>query len=99
MWDSTILRSRLLTSALRRWFQREKIFEVLAQDELLGVMRNISDDLEKQKQGREGVGVMDSGVAPTQKTEQGYEIPVPTKQEFFDALTKASGKVHQISVL
>ena len=31
---------------------------------------------------------------PSQKTEKGLEIPVPKRDEFFDALDKASKKEH-----
>ena len=33
---------------------------------------------------------------PSQKTEQGLEIPVPKRGEFFDALDKASKKEHSV---
>lgn len=70
-----------------------KILGVLTQDEVLEAMASMSDELTHKKQKRDGVGVMDSGFTPTQKTEQGYKIPVPTKEEFFDALTKATRKI------
>src|SRR5664280_267127 len=71
----------------------EKILEVFTQTEVLEAMASMSDELKEKKQKRDGVGVMDSGFAPTQKTEQGYKLPVPTKEEFFDALTKATRRV------
>jgi hypothetical protein len=70
----------------------QKILEVLSQPELLETMNKISANLKEQQQQTDGFAVMDSGFRPTQKTEEGYEIPVPTKDEFFAALQKVSRK-------
>lgn len=71
----------------------QKILEVLSQPELLETMNKISADLKDQQQKKDGVAVMDSGFEPTQTTDKGYEIPVPSADEFLNALKKASRKV------
>lgn len=76
----------------------KKILEILSQARLLETMRRVSIDMRGKKNENDGVAVMDSALrapkqAKTQTTDQGYEIPVPTKDRFFDALKKATRKI------
>ena len=56
-------------------------------------MNKISADLKERQEKKDGVAVMDSGFGSTQTTDKGYEIPVPSADEFFSALKKASRKM------
>lgn len=70
-----------------------KIIEVLNSEELMEI-RKKGDEPFKQERSKSGVSlhVADSP-QPTQVTEKGIAIPVPTEEQISDALTKASRKL------
>jgi hypothetical protein len=75
-----------------------KILEVLSQPGLLEIMNTISLSREEQQKQQEGMPTLDSEFEsgqkrPTQTTAEGLKIPVPTSDEFYDLLRKASRKV------
>jgi hypothetical protein len=79
----------------------QKILEVLSQPELMETMGKMSVDIDEQRKRKDGIAVMDSGFSagkrekqgPTQMTAEGLKIAIPERDEFFDALKKASRKI------
>jgi hypothetical protein len=71
-----------------------KILEVLRQPELLSEMNKINMQTHEQVQREEGTAVYDDsfGKPKEQTTPQGIKIPVPTTDQFFGDLEKASRK-------
>lgn len=71
----------------------QRILEVIGQQEVLDTMSDIHYELRRKQEEKDGAPVMDSAFQPKQKTEQDFEIPIPSRDEFFGVLKKASRKI------
>ncbi len=69
-----------------------KIKEIILQPELVEMMKRIDDEMRAKNQKGATLDFAPSQ-AKLQRTEADFEIPVPTDEQFSDALRKASRKI------
>ncbi len=71
----------------------QKIREVIMQDALVEIMKNIDDEMRAQNQRGARLDFAPSSKGETQVTDGGATIPVPTAEQFFEVVKKASRKI------
>jgi hypothetical protein len=69
-----------------------KIKEVIMQPDLVEMMKKIDAEMRAKNQAG---ATLDFAPSKKQKTETGFDLPVPSGEQFFDGLKKASRKVEE----